>query len=73
VSSDLALGGRERRQGRRTRRPVGVVLVRRLSAGLAGYVAVIALGIFLPVVAVLGSLVIAVYYLVPLRSRRQSH
>jgi hypothetical protein len=33
----------------------------------------IALGLFLPVTAVLGYLAIALHYLVPLRSLRRSH
>jgi uncharacterized membrane protein len=41
------------------------VLTKKLTPGLGGYVAVIVLGIFLPVVAVLGYLAIAVYYLIP--------
>ncbi len=42
------------------------VLTRRLTPGLAGYVVLIALGLFLPVVAVFGYLVIAVYFIVPI-------
>ena len=50
------------------------VLTRRLTPGLAGYVVLIALGLFLPVVAVFGYLVIAVYFIVPIGKirRRQS-
>lgn len=47
------------------------VLTKKLTPGLGGYVTVIVLGIFLPVVAVLGYLAIAVYYLVPLGSLRR--
>jgi uncharacterized membrane protein len=50
-----------------------VVLTRRLAPGLAGYLTMIALGIFFPIAAVLGYLVIAVYILVPLRSLRHTH
>jgi uncharacterized membrane protein len=38
---------------------------RRMVPGLGGYVVMIALGLFLPVVAVVGYLLIAVFYLVP--------
>ncbi|MEU4099426.1 TMEM175 family protein [Streptomyces tanashiensis] len=48
------------------------VLTRRLRPGLAAYVALIVLGLFVPVAAVVGYLAIAVYYLVPLgQARRQ--
>lgn len=50
-------------------------LTRRLTPGLAGYLAMIAVGLFLPVVAVLGYLAIAVYIIVPfdaIRHRRSS-
>jgi TMEM175 potassium channel family protein len=43
------------------------VLTKRLTPGLAGYVVLIGLGLFLPVVAVLGYLVIAIYFVVPFR------
>jgi uncharacterized membrane protein len=42
------------------------MLTKRLTPGLAGYVAMIALGLFLPVLAVLGYLAIAVYIIVPI-------
>jgi len=45
-------------------------LTRALRPGLAGYVAMILLGLVLPLVAVLGYLVVAVAYLVPLRAIR---
>jgi uncharacterized membrane protein len=45
-----------------------VVLTRKLTPGLAGYLSMVILGLFLPVVAVLGYLVIAVFYLVPIRA-----
>ncbi|MGH9251215.1 MAG: TMEM175 family protein [Acidimicrobiales bacterium] len=41
------------------------LLTKRLTPGLAGYVAMIVLGLFLPVLAVLGYLAIAVYILCP--------
>jgi TMEM175 potassium channel family protein len=41
------------------------VLTARLTPGAVGYAAVIALGLFVPVAAVVGYLVIAVYYLKP--------
>lgn len=47
-----------------------LVLTRKLTPGLGGYVAMIVLGLFLPVAAVLGYLVIAVFYLVPIRFLR---
>jgi uncharacterized membrane protein len=47
------------------------LLTRRLMPGLAGYVAVIVLGLFLPVLAVLGYLAIAVYILVPFGALRR--
>jgi hypothetical protein len=46
------------------------MLTRRLTPGLAGYVVMICAGLFLPVIAVAGYFVIAIWYLVPLRSLR---
>ena len=46
------------------------MLTRRLTPGLAGYVAVIVAGLFLPVVAVFGYLAIAVYFLIPWHALR---
>ena len=46
-------------------------LTTRLTPGIAGYVAMIALGLFFPDVAVFGYLVIAVFLLVPLELLRQ--
>jgi uncharacterized membrane protein len=46
-------------------------LTTKLTPGLASYVAMILLGIFLPVVAVLGYLLIAVFFVVPFRPRRR--
>lgn len=47
-----------------------LVLTWKLTPGLGGYVAMIVLGLFLPVAAVLGHLVIALFYLVPIRFLR---
>ena len=47
------------------------MLTKKLAPGLAGYVAMIVLGLFLPVLAVLGYLVIAVYIIVPFRAFRR--
>jgi hypothetical protein len=47
------------------------MLTKKLTPGLAGYVAVIVLGLFLPVLAVLGYLVIAVYIIVPFGALRR--
>jgi uncharacterized membrane protein len=41
------------------------VITRKLTPGLVGYLVMILLGLFLPVVAVLGYLIIAVYNLIP--------
>lgn len=50
------------------------VLTAKLTPGMAGYLVMILLGLFLPVAAVLGYLVIAVIYLVPFRTlRRRVH
>jgi uncharacterized membrane protein len=47
------------------------MLTKRLTPGLAGYVLVIVLGLFLPVVAVLGYLLIAVYIILPFGALRR--
>jgi hypothetical protein len=47
------------------------VITRRLTPGLVGYVVMIMLGLFLPVVAVVGYFVIAVYNLIPIRDLRR--
>jgi len=47
------------------------MLTDRLTPGAIGYVAVIVVGIFLPVVAIVGYLVIAFYYLEPSRFVRR--
>jgi uncharacterized membrane protein len=50
------------------------LLTKRLAPGLAGYVVVIVLGLFLPVLAVLGYLVLALYIIVPIGAlRRRPH
>ena len=46
-------------------------LTQRLTPGLAGYLALLALGLFLPLLAVLGYLLIALYFLVPLGQSRR--
>jgi len=43
------------------------LLTERLSPGLAGYLVLIAAGLFIPVIAVIGYLAIAVYYIIPFR------
>ena len=43
------------------------LLTQRLTPGLGGYLVLIAAGIFLPVIAVIGYLAIAVYYIIPFR------
>ena len=45
-------------------------LTKRLTPSLAGYVVIIGVGLFLPVLALLGYLALAVYILVPLRAVR---
>ena len=46
-------------------------LTRRLTPGLAGYVSLLILGLFLPVVAVFGYLLLALYILSPFRRRNR--
>ena len=46
---------------------------KRLAPGLGFYVVMIGLGLFFPVVAVLGYLAIAIFYLVPIHSLRHRH
>ena len=43
------------------------LLTQRLTPGLTGYLVLIAAGLFLPVIAVIGYLAIAVYYILPFR------
>jgi uncharacterized membrane protein len=47
------------------------VLTKRLKPGLVAYVALIVLGLFVPVAAVVGYLAVALYYLVPLGTARR--
>jgi uncharacterized membrane protein len=47
------------------------LITRRLTPGLVGYAVMIMLGLFLPVLAVLGYLIIAVYNLIPIRGVRR--
>ena len=46
------------------------VLTKRLTPGLAGYGVLILVGLILPIVAVFGYLVIAVFFIIPLREIR---
>jgi uncharacterized membrane protein len=46
------------------------LLTKRLTPGLAGYVVLIGGGIFFPIIAVVGYLAIAIYYIVPIWHRR---
>jgi TMEM175 potassium channel family protein len=48
------------------------LLTHRLTPGLAGYALLIVIGLFAPVVAVIGYLVIALFFLFPLRIRRRT-
>lgn len=43
------------------------LLTQRLTPGLGGYVALIVLGLFVPVIAVVGYLAIALFYIIPFR------
>jgi hypothetical protein len=47
------------------------MLTGRLTLGLAGYVLMIVLGLFLPVAAVLGYLIIAMYIILPFGALRR--
>jgi uncharacterized membrane protein len=47
------------------------MITKRLTPGLAGYIAVIVLGLFQPVLAVLGYLAIAVYIILPVGTLRR--
>jgi uncharacterized membrane protein len=47
------------------------LLTHRLTPGLAGYALLIVLGLFVPVAAVVGYLVVALYFLLPLHVRRR--
>jgi len=51
-----------------------VALTGRLTPGLAGYVLLLGLGLFKPVIAVIGYLLIALFVIIPLeRARRSGH
>jgi uncharacterized membrane protein len=51
-----------------------IALTSRLTPGLAGYVLLLGLGFFKPVIAVIGYLLIALFVIIPLeRVRRSSH
>jgi hypothetical protein len=43
------------------------LLTERLTPGLAGYLVLIISGLFLPILAVIGYLAIALYYIIPFR------
>ena len=47
-------------------------LMRRLAPGVGGYVAILALGIFQPTLAVLGYLLIALFFMIPVRAFRET-
>jgi uncharacterized membrane protein len=47
------------------------LITKRLTPGLAGYLVMILLGLFLPLLAVVGYLIIAVYNMIPLRDLRR--
>jgi uncharacterized membrane protein len=47
------------------------LLTHRLTPGLAGYALLIVVGLFSPVAAVIGYLVIALFFLIPVRNRRR--
>jgi hypothetical protein len=48
------------------------LLTQRLTPGLGGYGALIVVGLFRPVAAVIGYLVIAVFFLIPTRLHQRS-
>jgi uncharacterized membrane protein len=47
-------------------------LTERLTPGLAGYLALIVVALFVPVIGVIGFLIIALYYVIPVRRPRLS-
>jgi uncharacterized membrane protein len=49
------------------------LLTNRLTPGLAGYALLLVVGLFAPVVAVIGYLAIAVFFLLPLHIHRRDH
>ena len=46
-------------------------LTQRLTPGLAGYLFLIVVGLFVPVIAVIGYLAIAMFYIIPFRRWRR--
>ena len=46
------------------------LLTQRLTSGLGGYLILIVVGLFVPVVAVIGYLAIALYYVIPFTQAR---
>lgn len=47
-------------------------LTRRLAPGVGGYVAILLVGIFQPTIAVLGYLLVALFFMIPLGAMRES-
>jgi hypothetical protein len=45
------------------------LLTQRLTPGLGGYLVLIIAGLFVPVIAVIGYLAIALFYILPIRRR----
>ncbi len=43
------------------------LLTQRLTPGLGGYLILIVVGLFVPIIAVVGYLAIALYYVIPIR------
>jgi hypothetical protein len=46
-------------------------LTQRLTPGLGGYLVLIVAGLFVPVIAVVGYLIIALSYIIPFRTNRR--
>jgi uncharacterized membrane protein len=71
----LSLFWRYARHARLVRPDAGdqeiTLLTHRLTPGLAGYAVLIVIGLFAPIAAVIGYLVIAFFFLIPLRIRRR--
>ena len=49
------------------------LLTQRLTPGLAGYVVLLVAGLFVPVIAVIGYLAIALFYIIPFRRFGRIH
>ena len=47
-----------------------MILTRRLTPGLGGYVVLILIGLFRPTIAVVGYFLIALFFLIPMRAPR---